>query len=35
MIREIEQENPLFKNIPIYISRYGIRVWERPQGNVE
>ena len=28
MIREIEQENPLFKNIPIYLSRYGLRVWE-------
>lgn len=29
MIREIEQENALFKNIPIYLSRYGLRVWER------
>jgi D-glycero-alpha-D-manno-heptose-7-phosphate kinase len=29
MIREIEQENPLFKDIPIYLSRYGLRVWER------
>lgn len=29
MIRAIEQENPLFKNIPIYLSRYGLRVWER------
>ena len=28
MLREIEQENPLFKNIPIYLSRYGLRVWE-------
>jgi galactokinase/mevalonate kinase-like predicted kinase len=27
MIREIEQENPGFKNIPIYLSRYGVRVW--------
>jgi D-glycero-alpha-D-manno-heptose-7-phosphate kinase len=27
MIRAIEQENPLFKNIPIYLSRYGLRVW--------
>ena len=27
MIREIEQENPLFRNIPIYLSRYGLRVW--------
>jgi len=29
MIREIEQENALFRNIPIYLSRYGLRVWER------
>ncbi len=28
MIREIEEANPLFKNIPIYLSRYGLRVWE-------
>jgi D-glycero-alpha-D-manno-heptose-7-phosphate kinase len=28
MIREIEQENLLFKNIPIYLSRHGLRVWE-------
>jgi D-glycero-alpha-D-manno-heptose-7-phosphate kinase len=28
MIREIEMENPLFKNIPIYLSRHGLRVWE-------
>lgn len=27
LIREIEQENPLFKNIPIYLSRHGLRVW--------
>src|SRR5690606_24696633 len=27
-ITEIEQENPLFKNIPIYLSRYGLRVWK-------
>lgn len=31
MIREIEEENPLFKNIPIYLSRYGLRTWERDQ----
>jgi len=33
MIKEIEQENSLFKNIPIYLSRYGVRTWEsiRPQ----
>lgn len=29
MIRAIEQENPLFKNIPIYLSRYGLRVWKQ------
>jgi D-glycero-alpha-D-manno-heptose-7-phosphate kinase len=28
MIRAIEQENPLFKNIPVYLSRYGLRVWK-------
>jgi D-glycero-alpha-D-manno-heptose-7-phosphate kinase len=29
MLSAIEQENPLFKNIPIYLSRYGLRVWKR------
>jgi D-glycero-alpha-D-manno-heptose-7-phosphate kinase len=29
MIREIEQENRLFKNIPIYLSRFGLRVWKQ------
>lgn len=29
MIREIEAENPLFQNIPIYLSRYGLRVWKQ------
>ena len=28
MIREIEEENEMFKNIPIYLSRTGLRVWE-------
>lgn len=28
MIREIEEENLLFTNIPIYLSRYGLRTWE-------
>lgn len=32
MIREIGQENPLFKNIPIYLSRNGVRVWQ--QGSI-
>jgi len=29
MIREIEGENSLFKSIPIYLSRYGLRTWEQ------
>jgi len=29
ILREIEQENPLFQNIPIYLSRYGLRVWKQ------
>jgi D-glycero-alpha-D-manno-heptose-7-phosphate kinase len=29
MIREIEQDNPLFQNIPIYLSRHGLRTWEQ------
>jgi len=28
MIREIEEDNELFKDIPIYLSRHGLRVWE-------
>jgi len=28
MIKEIEDENPLFRNIPIYLSRFGLRTWE-------
>lgn len=28
MIHEIETENPLFRNIPIYLSRYGLRAWK-------
>lgn len=28
MIQEIEAENILFQNIPIYLSRYGLRVWK-------
>jgi D-glycero-alpha-D-manno-heptose-7-phosphate kinase len=27
MIRAIEEENPLYKHIPTYLSRYGLRVW--------
>jgi D-glycero-alpha-D-manno-heptose-7-phosphate kinase len=29
MIRTIEQENHLYKNIPIYLSRNGLRTWEK------
>jgi D-glycero-alpha-D-manno-heptose-7-phosphate kinase len=29
MLSTLEQENPLFKNIPIYLSRYGLRVWKQ------
>ena len=29
MIRGIEAENPLFRNIPIYLSRHGLRTWEQ------
>jgi len=28
MIREIEQESSLFQNIPIYLSCFGLRIWE-------
>ncbi len=28
LIREIEEANPLFRNIPIYLSRFGLRIWE-------
>lgn len=28
LMRAVEQENPLFKCIPIYLSRYGVRTWE-------
>jgi D-glycero-alpha-D-manno-heptose-7-phosphate kinase len=33
MIRDIEQANPLFKNIPIYLSRFGLRTWEQPSNG--
>ncbi len=29
MLNSIEQEDPHFKNIPIYLSRYGLRAWKR------
>jgi len=28
MIREIEADNPFCRNIPIYLSRYGLRTWD-------
>ena len=28
MIREIEEADPLFRNIPLYLSRHGLRTWE-------
>jgi D-glycero-alpha-D-manno-heptose-7-phosphate kinase len=34
MLQAIEQTNPLFQNIPIYLSRYGLRVWnQQPDGG--
>lgn len=29
MIQAIEQANPLFRSIPVYLSRHGLRVWEQ------
>ena len=28
LIREVESRNPLFKVIPIYLSRFGLRLWD-------
>jgi len=28
LIREVGLENPLFQNIPVYLSRHGLRTWE-------
>jgi len=33
MIRAIEETNPLFQNIPVYLSRYGLRVWSMQPDN--
>ena len=34
MLRAIEETNPMFQVIPIYLSRMGLRVWQRePDGN--
>ena len=35
MLRTIEQENPLFKNIPIYLSRHGLRAWKQESQHTE
>jgi len=35
MIRAIEETNPLFQNIPIYLSRFGLRVWTRKPDNTD
>lgn len=32
MLAAIEQSNASFKTIPIYLSRFGLRVWESPAG---
>ncbi len=29
MIRDMEQDNSLFRNIPVYLSRHGLRTWEQ------
>jgi D-glycero-alpha-D-manno-heptose-7-phosphate kinase len=28
LVRQIEAANPLFKNIPVYLSRFGLRIWD-------
>jgi len=34
MLRAIEAENPLFRNIPVYLSRFGLRIWDwEPPGQ--
>jgi D-glycero-alpha-D-manno-heptose-7-phosphate kinase len=33
MVREIEEENHLFQNIPVYLSRFGLRIWEEDAGG--
>ena len=34
MVREIEADNPLCKNIPVYLSRTGLRTWEAGPAEV-
>ena len=33
MLQEIAQESPLLQNIPVYLSRYGLRIWEQTSKN--
>jgi len=33
MLAALEKSNPLFQSIPIYLSRFGLRVWESPMGQ--
>ncbi len=33
MLRAIEETNPLFQPIPVYLSRFGLRVWSRQPDN--
>jgi D-glycero-alpha-D-manno-heptose-7-phosphate kinase len=35
MIEAIEQTNPLFQNIPIYLSRFGLRVWNQAPDHID
>ncbi len=36
MIRALEETNPLFQNIPVYLSRQGLRVWvQEPDADYE
>jgi D-glycero-alpha-D-manno-heptose-7-phosphate kinase len=34
MIQAIEQTNPLFQNIPVYLSRFGLRVWDQEPDHI-
>jgi D-glycero-alpha-D-manno-heptose-7-phosphate kinase len=29
LVRAIEQDSPLFRNVPIHLSRHGLRVWRQ------
>jgi D-glycero-alpha-D-manno-heptose-7-phosphate kinase len=32
LVRAIEQDSPLFRNVPVYLSRHGLRVWRQELG---